>query len=120
MTNEFDKKEKFYRAVIWSEIEEGIISSGAFNHRDLSVDRQLNRENKVAVKYISAYKKGWIVSIQVSQCDMVDVKYVERPENNNPYHCILYKEIYGDRLTRAQSRFLAKNCIIELQRDDND
>ncbi len=123
----FYKNEKLYRAVLPMESfikEDGSISRGAFtdSNKDsgLSVDRQKYRDNIEAVEYIASMKKGYIVSIKVSDCDEKNIEYTFCPLDDNPYHSEVSKDRKNKKftLTKGQAKHLARVCEIELEREE--
>lgn len=124
--SEFYPNEKLYRAVLPMLPfikENGSISSGVFTDSNkfsgLSVDRQKYRDNDEAVKYIASMKKGYIVSIKVSDCDEKNIEHTFCPLDDNPYHSEISRDKKNQKftLTKGQARHLANVCKIELKRE---
>lgn len=116
MNQQFEKKEKLYRAVyppsvstmFWK--ENGTISSAAFaDKRGLSVDRGNGRSDETVIADILTRLQGRIISVFAEECWEVDAVVCYLPSSNNRYH----SEIHGDEetllLSKKQRRHLA-NC----------
>lgn len=124
MNQDFDSKEKLYRAVYPPEIcdlfwkSNGELSSAAFSDKKgLSADRGDSRPDRDVITDMLKRFSGRIVSVTVELCRDIEAEVYYRPSHNNPYH----SEIHGSKetalLSKPQRRYLARYAKIEYSPD---
>ena len=119
--SEFNSDEGLLRAVyppdcrpsFWK--KDGTLSSAALkDKRGLSVDRTYDRSMKDAITFIRETKQGYIISVNVEDCECKEVSalVLYKPSENNPYH----SEIHGSEesiiLGEIQARELARKAVV--------
>lgn len=119
MTDQFDEREKLYRAVYPPEImplfwkENGEISSAVFkDKKGLSVERAGDRLEDNVISDMCLFFTGSIISILVSDCIACKAILKYLPTRRSKYH----SEIHGAEnrilLSQSQCKYLAKRAIV--------
>lgn len=103
----------------WKEKEDRPSSALFYDSKGVSIDRRNHRTEDDLIKdeerlhdLYSKEKLKAIISVEKEFCDSLDVKVKSTPDENNPYHCILYRNEGKNELTNSQRRKLSKNCEI--------
>lgn len=118
----FYNGEKLYRAIkpiptMWKTIDNKRVPSSAVfkDSKGVSVDRQLYRENEIAIEYLSSSKEGYdILSITVNNCEDLSIVYQADPIDDNPYHSLILRSLNDKiELTSSQAKHLSKIAKLE-------
>ena len=112
MNNEFELEERLYRAVVPNDIyikSDGSISSAAFKcSNGCSVDRGNGRTDEEAANFLRTKLMGNIYGFKVEECIKKDIFIRFEPvEDEDPYHCGLYKNSTLEKMTNGQCKHLA-------------
>ncbi|MBQ9867416.1 MAG: hypothetical protein IJM34_10385 [Lachnospiraceae bacterium] len=119
MDDNFDIKEKLYRAVYPPEYlamfwrKDGSLSSAAFaDPKGLSVDRGNHRSDQDVVVYMQKKFTGRIIYLYVKHCYDTGAVVRYLPSKSNKYH----SEIHGSQttilLSKSQRLYLAKKARV--------
>lgn len=119
----FKNEEKLYRAVrVRPSLikKNGKLTRAVFKYTGVgstgcSVDRQLNRANEDAIKYISSHLDGKIYSITFNECkkENIYVEHTSMVNSSNPFHSELYQNEKKEKLSDSQIDFLIESCFKE-------
>lgn len=117
MDNCFEESEKLYRAVIPSGIfikEDGTITSAAFKSSNgCSVDRGNYRTDDQAVQFLkNCGRVGAVYSVLTKDCNDKEIYINYEPEEDNPFHTGLYKNVELNPMTQGQCKHLSKVAIL--------
>lgn len=117
MTEQFDMKERLYRAIYSPEImpffwkKNGEISSAVFKDKNgLSVERSGDRKESEVIENMRLFFVGSIISVTVEDCIACNavVKYL--PTKRSIYH----SEIHGSEeerlLSQSQCKYMTKKA----------
>ena len=124
----FYNGEILYRAIkpiptMWKTIDNKRVPSSAVfkDSKGVSVDRQSNRKDETAIKYLSSSKEGYdILSITVNNCEDLSIVYQIDPIEDNPYHSLILRNSDDKiELTSSQAKYLAKVAKLETVKESD-